>query len=74
MYIEEVVTARTFSCSLFIIEFPNYCLGSGVTLYNSLGEMSGIFHCNNQNNQLERRVRPPRYVPWMPCCGLEHCT
>ena len=27
-----------------------------VMLYNSLGEISGIFHCNNQNNQLKRRV------------------
>ena len=45
-----------------------------IMLYNSLGKISGIFHCNNQNNWLERRVWPPRDVLWMPSCGLKHLT
>ena len=30
-----------------------------VTLYSHLGSKRDIFHLNNENNQLERRVRPP---------------
>jgi len=42
--------------------------------YNSLGKISNIFHCNNQDNQLERRVQSPKDVPWIPSHGLEHFT
>jgi len=34
-----------------------------VTLYKILGKISDILHLNNENNQLERRVQPPRDVP-----------
>jgi len=33
-----------------------------ITPYHSLCKISGIFHCNNQNNWLKRRVWPPRDV------------
>jgi len=36
-----------------------YVPDNAVMLYNSLGKISGIFHCNNQNKQLERRVDLP---------------
>jgi len=42
--------------------------------YNSLGKISGILHCNNQNNWLERRVQSLRDVPWMPSHRLKHLT
>jgi len=31
--------------------------------YNNLGNISDIFHGNNQDPWLERRVQPPRSVP-----------
>jgi len=31
--------------------------------YKCLGKISDNLHPNNQNNQLERRARPPRDVP-----------
>ena len=34
-----------------------------VTPYKRLGKISDILHLNNKNNQLERRVRPPKDVP-----------
>jgi len=34
-----------------------------ITLYNNLGNISDIFHSNNQNHWLERRVQSPRSVP-----------
>jgi len=34
-----------------------------VTPYNNLGNISDIFHSNNQNHWLERRVQPSRSVP-----------
>jgi len=37
-----------------------------VTPYNSLGEISGIFHCNNQNKQLKRRIDLPDMFPGCP--------
>ena len=33
-----------------------------VTLYKRLGKISDILHLNNKNNQLERRVRPPKDI------------
>jgi len=38
-------------------------LDSNVLLYNNLGNISDIFHSNNQNHWLERRVWPSRSVP-----------
>jgi len=37
--------------------------GNNVTLYKHLGKISDILHLNNENNQLERRARPPKDVP-----------
>ena len=34
-----------------------------VTPYKRLGKISDILYLNNKNNQLERRVRPPKDVP-----------
>ena len=34
-----------------------------VMLYKCLGKISDILHLNNENNQLERRARPPKDVP-----------
>ena len=34
-----------------------------VTPYKRLGKISDILHLNNENNQLERRARPPKNVP-----------
>ena len=34
-----------------------------VTPYKRLGKISDILHLNNENNQLERRARPPKDVP-----------
>ena len=42
--------------------------GGDVMLYNNLGSISDIFHSNNQNCQLERRV------PQTPSHGLEPLT
>ena len=36
---------------------------SSVTPYKRLGKISDILHLNNENNQLERRARPPKDVP-----------
>jgi len=36
--------------------------GGGVTPYKRLGKISDILHLNNKNNQLERRVRPPKDI------------
>ena len=36
--------------------------GIGVTPYKCLGKISDILHLNNKNNQLERRVRPPKDI------------
>ena len=33
-----------------------------VTPYKRLGKISDILHLNNKNNQLERRVRPPKDI------------
>ena len=33
-----------------------------VTPYKCLGKISDILHLNNENNQLERRARPPKDV------------
>ena len=33
-----------------------------VTPYKRLGKISDILHLNNENNQLERRARPPKDV------------
>ena len=37
--------------------------GDVVTLDSCLDNKSDIFHHNNENNQLERQVRPPKDVP-----------
>jgi len=34
----------------------------GVTPYKCLGKISDILHLNNKNNQLERRVQPPKDI------------
>jgi len=34
----------------------------GVTLYKRLGKISDILYLNNKNNQLERRVQPPKDI------------
>ena len=34
----------------------------GVTPYKRLGKISDILHLNNKNNQLERRVWPPKDI------------
>ena len=47
-------------------------LHPGVMPYKCLGNKSNIFHHNNENNQLERRVQPPRDVPQIPSRGLKH--
>jgi len=39
------------------------CSRNAVMLYKRLGKISDILHLNNENNQLERRARPPRDVP-----------
>ena len=31
--------------------------------YKRLGKISDILHLNNENNQLEKRARPPKDVP-----------
>jgi len=54
---------------LFIKSFPSkmmhlYChCHAGVTPYKRLGKISDILYLNNENNQLERRARPPKDVP-----------
>jgi len=35
---------------------------NGVMPYKCLGKISDILHLNNKNNQLERRVRPPKDI------------
>jgi len=42
--------------------FLAWALNPDVTLDSRLGNKSDIFHHNNENNQLERRVWPPRDV------------
>jgi len=45
--------------------FPGMSLCPGhhaVTPYKCLGKISDILHLNNKNNQLERRVRPPKDI------------
>jgi len=48
---------------------PNRKTGTGMTFlsavvtpYKRLGKISDILHLNNKNNQLERRVRPPKDI------------
>jgi len=36
--------------------------GRAVMPYKRLGKISDILHLNNKNNQLERRVRPPKDI------------
>ena len=38
------------------------CCHAVVTPYKHLGKISDILHLNNKNNQLERRVRPPKDI------------
>ena len=38
------------------------CCHAVVTPYKRLGKISDILHLNNKNNQLERRVRPPKDI------------
>jgi len=38
-------------------------LSAAVMPYKRLGKISDILHLNNENNQLERRARPPKDVP-----------
>ena len=43
-----------------IAHCPKYRIeGTAVTPYKCLGKISDNLHPNNQNNQLERRARPP---------------
>jgi len=46
---------------LYDLMFAIKCLNA-VMLDSRLGNKSDIFHHNNENNQLERRVWPPRDV------------
>ena len=47
-----------------IAHCPKYRIeGTAVTPYKCLGKISDDLHPNNQNNQLERRARPPKDVP-----------
>jgi len=43
---------------------PGHSMGKldAVTPYKHLGKISDILHLNNKNNQLERRVRPPKDI------------
>ena len=38
------------------------CCHAVVMPYKRLGKISDILHLNNKNNQLERRVRPPKDI------------
>jgi len=42
------------------VAFYSKSLSSVVTPYKCLGKISDILHLNNKNNQLERRVQPPK--------------
>jgi len=42
------------------VAFYSKSLSSVVTPYKRLGKISDILHLNNKNNQLERRVQPPK--------------
>jgi len=56
-----VTRALTINTTVLFIDQQAH--QGGVMPYNNLGNISGIFHGNNQNNRLERRAQPPRNVP-----------
>ena len=61
---DEWKTAFCTNCGLFelLIMFFGMTNSPAVTLYKRLGKISDILYLNNKNNQLERRVRPPKDI------------
>ena len=57
----EYVIMIQFSCRFHLTAVTTWLSGT-VMPYNNLGNISDIFHSNNQNHQLERRVQSPRSV------------
>jgi len=59
---EQRAVGFILAWSLAFLQCKNDVRYDVVTLYKRLGKISDILRLNNKNNQLERRVRPPRDI------------